>query len=53
MGGHDHFEGKEESGDENQYKLFGKKLGFEYFSCNNFFKKKKKIFFKLTPKNNF
>ncbi len=37
MGGHDHFEGKGVSDDKNQYKLFYKKLGFEYFSYNNFF----------------
>ncbi len=39
VGGHDHFEGKRASGGKNQYKLFYKKWGFEYFLCNNFFKK--------------
>ncbi len=40
VGGHEHFERKAVSGDKNQYKLFCKKRGFEYFSYNNFFKKK-------------
>ncbi len=34
--GHVHFEGKDLSSDKNQYELFCKKCGFEYFSCNNF-----------------
>ncbi len=32
IGGHDHFKWKGVSGDKNQYKLFCKKWGFEYFS---------------------
>ncbi len=50
VGGHDHFEGKGASGDKNQYKLFCKKWGFEYFLHSNFFKKT--IFSKITAKNN-
>ncbi len=40
-GRYDHFEGKGLSGDKNQHRLFCKKWGFEYFSCNNLKKKKK------------
>ncbi len=33
------FEGKEASGDENEYKIFYEKWGLEYFIVNNFFEK--------------
>ncbi len=33
------FEGKEASGDENEYIIFYGKLSLEYFSFNNFFEK--------------
>ncbi len=52
MGGYDHFKEKKLSGDKKQYKLFCKKWGFEYFSYNNF-SKRKTIFSKITMKNNF
>ncbi len=46
------FEGREVSGDKNQYSLFRMQWGFEYFSFNSFFKKNnifqnnsKKLFF--------
>ncbi len=41
VGVHGHFDGKVASGDKNQYNLFCRKWGFEYFSFNNFFKKRK------------
>ncbi len=47
MGGHNHFEGKGMSGDKNQYNIFCMIRGFEYFSFDNFFKKKT-IFSKIT-----
>ncbi len=43
--GHDHFEGKGVSGDKNQFNLFCRKWGIEYFSFNNFFKQKKNNFY--------
>ncbi len=38
VGGHDCFKGKGAFGDKNQYNLFCRKWGFEYFLFNNFFK---------------
>ncbi len=37
MRGHDDFKGKGASDNENQYNLFCRKQGFEYFLFNNFF----------------
>ncbi len=48
VGGHDRFEGRGASGDQNQYNLFDRHWGFVYFSFNNFFGKR--IFFKITGK---
>ncbi len=54
VGEHDHFKGEGASGDKNQCNLFCRKSGFEYFSFDDFFKKKKTtIFSKITAKNNF
>ncbi len=41
VGGHDRFEEREASADKNQYNLFYRHCGLEYFSFNNFFEKKK------------
>ncbi len=38
-GEHNHFEEKGASGDKNQYNLFCRKWGFDYFSFKNFFEK--------------
>ncbi len=53
MGGHDCFEGRGESGDKNQYNLFGRHRGFKYLSFDNFFEKKTTILSKITAKNYF
>ncbi len=37
--GHDRFEGRRSSGDQNQYNLFCKHCRFEYFLFNNCFEK--------------
>ncbi len=53
VGGHDHFEGEGVPSIKNKYKFFCEKWCFEYFSYNNFFKKKNTIFSKITVENNF
>ncbi len=50
VGGHDRFEGKGASGDKNQYNLFCRHPGFEYFSFKIFFSKKKQYFIKYRRK---
>ncbi len=53
MGGHGHFKGKTLSSNKNQYNFSCRKFGLKHLSSKNFFKKKKNILSKITPKNNF